>query len=336
MRRRNFIKWGAGGPLFASMVLASPGKLFAQARAPTKRVGILIARPEADPEGQRQLAAFERGLEQLGWSRGRNLEMDIRWETDDPAKRLQFVRELVALKPDVMLINSTSYLRVAKPEISDIPTVFVAVTDPVEQGFVQSLARPGGTMTGFGVEEPGMGSKWMELLREIAPATRSVAAIFNPDTAPGARLFLPSLSAVQSSIAVEVTEAPIRDEAELERAIAAAAQRPSPGLIFLPDSFLASRPAQVAALVARHRVPAVYAVSAFPRSGGLIALGIERADIFGRAAGYVDRILRGERPSDLPVQMPSKFELVVNLATAKALGLAIPPTILARADEVIE
>jgi putative ABC transport system substrate-binding protein len=336
MRRRNFIKWGVGGLASAAIVLASPGRLFAQGRGQTRRVGVLIARPESDPEGKRQLAAFQRGLEALGWSRGRNLELDVRWETNDPAKRLEFVRELVALKPDLMVINSTSYLRIARSEISDIPTVFVAVTDPVEQGFVQSLARPGGTMTGFGVEEPAMGSKWLELLREIAPQTRSVTAIFNPDTAPGARLFLPSLSAVQSSISIEVTEAAIRNETELERAIAAAVQRPSSGLIFLPDSFLASRPAEVAALVARHPLPAVYSVAAFARSGGLIAFGIERADLFGRAAGYVDRILRGERPSDLPVQMPSKFELVVNLRTAKSLGLAVPPTILARADEVIE
>lgn len=334
MKRRNFIKWSVGGPICASIILASPGRLSAQGSV--KRVGVLIARRESDPEGKRQLAALERGLETLGWSKGRNLEMDVRWETNDPAKRLEFVRELVALKPDLMVINSTSYLQIARPEISGIPTVFIAITDPVEQGFVQSLARPGGTMTGFGVEEPSMGSKWMELLREIAPETKSVTAIFNPDTAPGARLFLPSLGSVQSSNAYEVTEAPIRNETELERAIIAAAQRTSPGLIFLPDSFLASRPAVVAALVAKQRLPAIYSVSAFARSGGLIAFGIERVDIFARAAGYVDRILRGERPSELPVQMPSKFELVVNLKTAKSQGLTIPPTILARADEVIE
>jgi putative ABC transport system substrate-binding protein len=334
MRRRDFIKTIGGGSLSIAIVLASTVRLFAQARA--KRLGVLIARSESDSEGRRQLAALQRGLQELGWSLGRNLEMDIRWETNDPAKRLEFVRELVALKPDLMVINSTSFLRLAKPEISGIPTVFVAITDPVEQGFVQSLAHPGGTMTGFGVEEPSMGSKWMELLREIAPETRSVTAIFNPDTAPGARLFLPSLSSVQSSNAYEVTEAPVRNEAELERAIAAAAQRPASGLIFLPDSFLASRPELVASLVAGQRLPAIYSVGTFARSGGLIAFGIERVDIFARAAGYVDRILKGESPSELPVQMPNKFELVVNLKTAKSQGLTVPPTILARADEVIE
>jgi putative ABC transport system substrate-binding protein len=331
MRRRDFIKIIGGGSLSIGI---STARLFAQARA--KRIGVLIARPESDSEGRRQLAALQRGLQELGWSLGRNLEMDIRWETNDPAKRLEYVQELVALKPDLMVINSTSFLRLAKPEISGIPTVFVAITDPVEQGFVQSLAHPGGTMTGFGVEEPSMGSKWMELLREIAPGTRSVTAIFNPDTAPGARLFLPSLSSVQSSNAYEVTEAPIRNEAELERAIGEAAQRPASGLIFLPDSFLASRPALVTSLVAGQRLPAVYSVGTFARSGGLIAFGIERVDIFARAAGYVDRILKGESPSELPVQMPNKFELVVNLKTAKSQGLAVPPTILARADEVIE
>ncbi len=262
--------------------------------------------------------------------------MEIRWWSNDAAIRLAFVRELVALKPDVMLVNSSSYLGVAKQEVGTIPVVFVAVTDPVVQGFVQSLAHPGGLMTGFGAEEPSMGSKWMELLKEIAPDTRSVTAVFNPETASIARFFLPTVRAVQSSISFELIEAPVRNEAELESAIAAAALRPTPGLIFLPDSFLQSRPATVVALAAEHKLPAIYSVSAFARSGGLITFGIERVDLFLCAAGYVDRILKGEKPSDLPVQMPSKFELVVNLKTAKSLGLTVPPTVLARADEVIE
>jgi putative ABC transport system substrate-binding protein len=188
-------------------------------------------------------------------------------------------------------------------------------------------------MTGFGVEEPSMGSKWTEILTEIVPDIRSITAVFNPDTAPGAYLFLPSLKADQPA---EVTEAPVRNEAELESVIAAAALRPLPGLIFLPDSFLASRPAVVVALAAKYKLPAVYSLSAFVRNGGLIAFGVERTDVFRRAAEYVDRILKGEKPADLPVQMPSKFELVVNLKTAKSLGLTLPPTVLARADEVIE
>jgi len=334
MRLRDFIRMSVGGSVSASLAL--PKQLRAQASVQSKRVGVLIARAESDPEGRKHAAAFERRLEDLGWSRGRNLEMEIRWWSNDAAIRLAFVRELVALKPDVMLVNSSSYLGVAKQEVGTIPVVFVAVTDPVVQGFVQSLAHPGGLMTGFGAEEPSMGSKWMELLKEIAPDTRSVTAVFNPETASIARFFLPTVRAVQSSISFELIEAPVRNEAELESAIAAAALRPTPGLIFLPDSFLQSRPATVVALAAEHKLPAIYSVSAFARSGGLITFGIERVDLFLCAAGYVDRILKGEKPSDLPVQMPSKFELVVNLKTAKSLGLTVPPTVLARADEVIE
>jgi putative ABC transport system substrate-binding protein len=334
MRRRDFIKISVGGSVAASLAL--PTRLHAQAGPQTKRVGVLIARAESDPEGRKHAAAFERGLENLGWSRGRNLEIEIRWWANDAAMRLAFVRELVAFKPDVLLVNSSSYLHAAKQETGTIPVVFVAVTDPVVQGFVQSLAHPGGLMTGFGLEEPSMGSKWLELLKEIVPTIRSVAAVFNPETAPIARLYMPSLRAVQSSVSFELTEAPIRNEAELEDAIAAAAQRPSPGLIFLPDSFLQSQPATVAALAAKYKLPAIYSVSTFARNGGLIAFGIERVDLFLRAAGYVDRILKGEKPSDLPVQMPSKFELVLNLRTAMSLGLTIPPTLLASADEVIE
>jgi len=334
MRRRDFIKLSVGGSVSASIAL--PKQAHGQSSVRARRVGVLIARAETDLEGRKHAAAFERGLEDLGWSRGRNLEIETRWWSSDAAKRVEFVRELVALKPDVMLVNSSSYLGAAKQEVGNIPVVFVAVTDPVVQGFVQSLAHPGGLMTGFGVEEPSMGSKWMELLKEIAPEIRSVTAVFNPETAPIARIFLPSVKAVRSSISFELFEAPVRNEAELESAIAAAALRPSPGLIFLPDSFLQSRPATVAAVVAKNKLPAVYSVSAFARSGGLITFGVERVDLFLRAAGYVDRILKGEKPSDLPVQMPSKFESVINLKTAKSLGLTIPPTALARADEVIE
>jgi putative ABC transport system substrate-binding protein len=334
MRRRDFIKMTVSGSVSASVAL--PESLSAQESLKSRRVGVLIARLENDPEGKRHAAAFEHGLEDLGWSRGRNLEIETRWWSNDPAKRLEFVKELVALKPDVLLVNSSSYVLAAKQDVGTIPVVFVAVTDPVVQGFVQSLAHPGGLMTGFGAEEPSMGSKWMELLKEIAPDTKSVTAVFNPDTASIARYFLPTVRAVQSSISFELTEAPVRSEAELESAIAAAARRPSPGLIFLPDSFLQSRPAAVVALAVKYKLPAVYSVSAFARSGGLVTFGIEREDLFRRAAGYVDRILKGEKPSDLPVQMPSKFELVVNLRAAKSLGLTIPATVLARADEVIE
>jgi putative ABC transport system substrate-binding protein len=329
MRRREFIT-------LASAAATWPLVAHAQANLQTKRVGVLIARAEGDPEGKQHSAAFERELERLGWSRGHSLEMETRWWSNDAATRLGFVRELVTLKPDVILVNSSAYLGAAKQEVGSIPVVFVAVTDPVVQGFVQSLSHPGGSITGFGAEEPSMGSKWVELLKEIVPDTKSVTAVFNPETASIARFFLPSVRALQSSTSFDLTEGPVRSEAELESVIAAAALRPASGLVFLPDSFLQSRTATVASLAAKYKLPAIYSVSAFARSGGLITFGIERVDLFVRAAGYVDRILRGENPSNLPVQMPSKFELVINLKTARALGLNVPPTLLARADEVIE
>jgi putative ABC transport system substrate-binding protein len=308
----------------------------AQAQSGSRRIGLLIARPEADPDGRKHLAAFERGLSELGWTVGRNVEINTRWEAPQAATRLTYVRELVALKPDVLVINSTAYLRIAQPEIGGIPVVFVAIADPVAQGFVQSLPRPGGTLTGFGAEEPSMGSKWVELLKELVPDIRNITVIFNPDTAPSAPLFVSSVEAVKSQIGAAVRRTLVRSDAELHAAIEAAAQLPSSGLIFLPDSFLASRSAAVVAAVAAHKLPAVYSIAAFPRNGGLISLGIERAEIFYRAARYADRILKGEKPAELPVQMPDKFELVVNLKTAKSMGLDMTPALLARADEVIE
>jgi putative tryptophan/tyrosine transport system substrate-binding protein len=332
MKRRDVIRAGLGLGALASVGFMSKG----YAQSARRRIGILIARPQDDPEGRKQHAAFERGLSELGWRPGQNVDIDTRWETPDAARRLAFVRELVALKPDVLVINSTGYLRLAQPEIGAIPVVFVAIADPVAQGFVQSLAQPGGAMTGFGAEEPSMASKWMELLKEIAPDIRNVSVIYNPDTAPSAPLFVQSIEAVRSGTAVAVRRAPVRSDDELEAAIAAAAQVQSPGLIFLPDSFLASRSQSVVVAVARHRLPAVYSLAAFSRNGGLISLGIERAEVFYRAARYTDRILKGEKPAALPVQMPDKFELVVNLKAAKSLGLTMPPALLARADEVIE
>ena|SRR5579871_2946584 len=332
LQRRDLIKAGLGlGALFISVPVR-----MGNAQTGMRRIGLLIARPEADAEGRKQEAAFERGLAELGWAPGRNIEVHTRWETPDADRRMTFVRELLAIKPDVLVINSTAYLRIARPEVGNIPVVFVAIADPVAQGFVQSLAHPGGTSTGFGAEEPSLGAKWMELLKEIAPAVSNVSVIYNPDTAPMAPLFVPSIEAVRSAVPFAVRRAPVRSDSELDAAIADAGQSPLSGLIFLPDSFLASRSNDVVASVARHKVPAVYSIAAFARNGGLVSLGVERADIFYRAARYVDRILKGENPADLPVQMPDKFEIVINLKAAKSLSLAIPPALLARADEVIE
>jgi putative ABC transport system substrate-binding protein len=301
-----------------------------------RRIGVLMGRASGDPEGQKQAAALQRGLAELGWSSPRKVEIEFRWPAGDAVRAQAQAKELVDLGVDIIVANSTPSLVAARRATETIPIVFVAIADPVAQGFVRSLAQPGGMITGFGVEEPSMGAKWVELLTEIAPRVESITVIFNPDAAPFAQMFLPSMKAVRSSAPFELIESPVANESDVEHAITAAGSRPAAGLIVLPDSFLNSRRDLVVALTARQRLPAIYAVSEFTRSGGLIAYGIERTDLFRRAASYVDRILKGAEPADLPVQQPTKFELVINLKTAKALGLDIPPTLLARADEVIE
>jgi putative ABC transport system substrate-binding protein len=330
MRRRDFIRLAGGA------VAAWPLAARAQRAGAMRRIGLMMGRLASDPEGQAQAAALRRGLEELGWVAGRNVEIDYRWQTDDDRERQAFARELAALKPDILVTNTTPALAAARQAAATIPIVFVAIADPVAQGFIQSLARPGGIITGFGAEEASMGGKWVELLHEIAPQVTAITAIFNPGSAPFATMFLPSAQAVRFPSASEIIVSPVASETDLERAIAEAAGRPSPALVFLPDSFLNSRPEMVVAAVARHRLPAIYSIPSFPRNGGLFSYGFDRADVFYRAAGYVDRILRGEHPGDLPVQFPRKFELVINLKTAKALGLNVAQNLLALADEVIE
>lgn len=329
MRRRDFIN------VLGGATAIWPLAALAQRADQPRRIGMIIARSENDPEGQRQAAAFDRGLRELGWVPGRNAQVELRWQTD-PRQRTAVVNDLLALKPHILVINSTPYLAAARDATRAIPIVFIAVADPVAQGFVQSLAKPGGLMTGFGAEEPSMGAKWAELLREIAPATQSITAIFNPASSPFSRLFLPSIEAVLRPASTNFTISPVGDEDAIEQAIAAAARQSGSGLIFLPDSFLASRRQLVVEAVARRRLPAIYWVTPFVQSGGLIAYGIDRADIFHRAAAYVDRVLKGEDPANLPIQMPIKFELAINIRAARSLGLTVPPMLLARADEVIE
>jgi putative tryptophan/tyrosine transport system substrate-binding protein len=307
----------------------------AQQAGGMRRIGVLIGRSERDPEGQEWSAALERGLKELGWISGRTALIDYRWQTSDLRQRTVFVNEIVALRPDILVASTTQYLVAARNATRTIPIVFVAVADPVAQGFVASLAQPGGMVTGFGLEEPTIGAKWVELLMEIAPGVRSITAIFDPDTSPS-RIFLPYVESSLKSLRAELIVSPIRNESEIETAIAEAASRPSSGLLFLPDTLVQSRRELVVAAVAKHRLPAIYTIPPFAKSGGLIAYGINRYDLFYRAAGYVDRILKGASPGSLPVQMPTKFEMVINLKTAKALSLEVPPTLLARADEVIE
>jgi putative tryptophan/tyrosine transport system substrate-binding protein len=299
------------------------------------RIGVLIGRSERDPEGQEWSAALERGLKELGWTPGQTALIDYRWQTSDLGQRTVFVNEIIARRPDILVASTTQYLAAARNATQTIPIVFVAVADPVAQGFVASLAQPGGMITGFGLEEPGMGAKWVELLMEIAPGIRALTAIFDPDTSPS-RMFLPSVEASIKSRGAELVVSPVRKESEIESTIAEAAGRPSSGLLVLPDTLLQSRRELVVAAVAKRRLPAIYTIPPFAKSGGLIAYGINRYDLFYRAATYVDRILKGATPGSLPVQMPTKFEMVINLKTAKALGLTVPDTVLARADEVIE
>jgi ABC-type uncharacterized transport system substrate-binding protein len=330
MRRRQFIRlvgWAtAAWPLVAR----------AQQGESKKRIGVLIARPENDVEGRSYVVAFEQALEQTGWRLDRNVVIDYRWTAGNAQLADTFAKELVAAKPDILVINSTASVVAARKAAGTLPIVMAAVADPVAQGFVESLERPGGNITGFAVEEPAMGAKWVEFLKEVAPNLKHITAIYNPNSAPFSKMFLPSMESVRASFAVDLAISHILSEDDIEKAIAAAGTQQDSGLIFLPDSFLASRRETTADLVARHKLPAIYSTSAFVRSGGLIGYGFDRADLFRRAASYVDRILRGEKPSHLPVQMPTKFELAINLKTAKLLGLSIAPALLARADEVIE
>ena len=328
MRRRDFIT------LLGGAMAAWPLAARAQQGERVRRIGVLMGRAAGDAEGQKQAAVLRRGLEELHWLSARNLEIEYRWTAGDPVRAQALARELVELGVDLILANGTPSLVAARRATETIPIVFVAVADPVAQGFVQSLAKPGGMITGFGAEEPSMGAKWVEVLKEIVPRVASITVMFNPDTAPFAHMFLPSMQALRSAASFELME--VASESDVERAISVAAARPAAGLIVLPDSFLVSRRELIVTATARRRLPAIYSISEFTRSGGLVAYGIERTDLFRRGSSYVDRILTGAKPADLPVQQPVKFELAINLKTAKALGLTVPQIMQMTADEVIE
>jgi putative ABC transport system substrate-binding protein len=302
-----------------------------------RRVGVLMNRPAGDADAQASFAVFKQGLEKLGWTDGRNLRLDHRWGTAD-AKTLQpAAAELVGLQPEVILASATDGLAALRQETRTIPIVFVSVSDPVGQGLVASLARPGGNLTGFTAFEFSMGGKWMQLLKDIAPRVTRVAVVFNPVTAPYYASFLGPMEAAARSLAVETVAVSVRDPAAIEGTVTAALGRKSQGGLIAPsDAFTSTHRAQVIALAARNRLPAIYAFRFFPAEGGLMSYGIDRTDLYRRAAPYVDRILRGENPGGMPVQQPTKFELVINLKTAKALGLAVPPALLGLANEVIE
>ena len=330
MRRREFVILLGGGAAAAWPLAAR-----AQQSNRLRVVGVLLAMAPDDPEAQLRIKAFEAGLRELGWTEGRNLRLEYRWAGGDAALLRKQATELVGLAPDLILATSTPVLAALRQE-KTLPLVFVQVTDPIGGGFVPNLARPGGSLTGFTSFEFTIGSKWLEALKHVAPAVTRVALIFNPDTAPFAHLFWQPVEDAAPSFDAEPIQAPVRDVGEIERTIAAFARNANGGLMVLPDVSTTNHRDLIIALAARHRLPAVYPYRFFAASGGLMSYGSDLADVHRRAASYVDRILKGAVPGDLPVQAPTKFEFVINLKTAKALGLTVPPRWLGRADEVIE
>jgi putative ABC transport system substrate-binding protein len=301
-----------------------------------RRIGVLMGFAETDREGQIFVAAFQAGLHELGWIEGRNIRFDIRWAALDAESLQRLAKELVALQPDLILSHVTPTTVALLQQTHTIPIIFVWVSDPVGSGFVASLARPGGNATGFTPLVGSLGGKWVELLKEIAPHVVRAVAVFNPTMAPYAEYYLNPFKAAAASSVVEAIAAPINSMSELESVIAAQARERNSGLIVMPDTFTIGHRADITFLTTRYLVPAVYWSRDFAEVGGLISYGPNFVDEFRRAASYADRILRGEKPSELPVQAPIKFKLVINLNTAKTLGIDVPPTLLARADEVIE
>jgi putative tryptophan/tyrosine transport system substrate-binding protein len=300
-----------------------------------RRIGVLMGLVVNDPEAQSRVAAFENGLRELGWVKGRNLSIEYRWAGDGNVLR-GHAAELLAMAPDLILANSTPVTVALREQSPAVPIVFTQVVDPVGQGLVPNLAHPGGNVTGFTSFEFSIGTKWLEVLKQIAPRVTRVALVFNPQSAPFADLFLRPVEAAASSFSVAPIGAAVRDPVDVDRVFDTLAREPNGGLMVLPDISMTNYREAIVALAARHRVPAIYPFRFFAISGGLMSYGTDVAEIFRRAAGYVDRILKGEKPGDLPVQAPTKYELVINLKTAKALGLTAPPTLLALADEVIE
>jgi putative ABC transport system substrate-binding protein len=294
--------------------------------------------PFADSNVQARalVSTFRDELQKLGWIEGQNIRVDVRWATSDAASIDRFGRELIALRPDIILASATPATASLLQQTRTIPIVFTQVADPVGRGFVESLQRPGGNVTGFINLEGSMGGKWLELLKEIAPHVSRAVFLFNPETAPYADFFLNSFKAAAETFTVATIVAPVRDASKLEQTIAEQSSEANSGLIVMPDAFTAAHREQITSLAARYRLPSIYPFRFFAQLGGLLSYGNDAQDNFRRAATYVDRILKGAQPGELPVQAPVKFELVINVKTAKALGLTVPPALLARADDVIE
>jgi len=330
VRRRDFLT------LIGGAAVSWPRAACAQQPEGMRQIAMLSGLAVSDPEAQARVAAFQQGLKELGWIIGRNLHVEFRWSSGGPGEIQAAALELVERKPELIVGMTTPAVDALVKQTSVIPIVFAAIVDPIGRGFVPNMARPGGNVTGILNFEFSMGGKWLETLKQIAPAVRRVALMFNPEAAPFAPSFARVVENSASSFSIELTTAALRDAAELERTVSDFAVKPGGGLIVLLDTFTVGHRDLIIALAARHRLPAVYPMRAFTVSGGLVSDSGDPSDIFRRAAFYVDRILKGAKPGDLPVQTPNKFELVINLKTAKALGLEVPPMLLARADEVIE
>jgi putative ABC transport system substrate-binding protein len=300
-----------------------------------RRIGVLMGLVANDPEAQSRVAVFENGLRELGWVKGRNLSIEYRWAGDGNGLR-DHVAELLAMEPDLILANNTSVTAALQKQSRTVPIVFAQVSDPIGQGLVANLARPGGNLTGFTSFEFSIGTKWLEALKQTAPHVTRVSLMFNPQSAPFADLFLGPVEAAAPHLSVAPIRAAVRDPADVDRVFDALTHESNGGLIVLPDISMTNYREAIVALAAHRRIPAIYPFRYCAASGGLMSYGTDLAEVSWRAASYVDRILKGEKPGDLPVQAPTKYELIINLKTAKALGLDVSPTLLALADAVIE
>jgi putative tryptophan/tyrosine transport system substrate-binding protein len=329
VKRREFIT------LLGGAAVAWPLAPRAQQGERARRIGVLMNLAADDEEGQARIAAFLQGLQQLGWTDGGNVRIDYRWAAGDTGRFQIYAEELLALAPDVILASASPSVQALQRATRTVPIVFAQVSDPVASGFVQSLARPGGNTTGFMQFEFGLSGKWLELLKQVAPDVTRAAVLRDPDVGTGTTQFA-VIQAMAPLLRVEVNPVNVRDPSEIRRAVEAFARSPNGGLIVTASALALHHGDLITMLAARHRLPAVYWDRSLVAAGGLISYGVDPSDQYRRAAGYVDRILKGAKPADLPVQAPTKYELVVNLKTAKALGIEVPPMLLARADEVIE
>ncbi len=329
MRRREFIALSGGA------VLPWPRSARSQQQERMRRVGVLIGTGENDPESKRRVEALHQGLLEAGWIEGRNIHFEYRFSGADPERMRRFALETVSLAPDVIVVHSNDFLAALRQTSTNVPTVFVQVGDPVGDGFVASLAHPGGNLTGFTTFESDIGGKWLQTLKEIAPEVTQALVLLDANIAANLA-YLSAAETAGPSVRMSVVSGAIRDASEFESVIAKFADQPHGGLVVLPSPLTGVNRETIIALAANYRLPAIYAFRFFTLSGGLASYGVDTADLYRQAASYVDRILKGAKPGDLPVQQPTKYELVINHKTAKMLGLIVPPTLLSRADEVIE